>query len=305
MKTMMLLRLFHGWVLFSLAAATGACMERGTTSVVSAAESVASSGSAWSVTTQSSVVGATSSAEAIAADAISCVLRASTVSYERCAEIASMAGTTVEGLQRAEPSVIDQLGEVLVRRARSERMSSAKRAGLARWFDLGIAAAREAAIAREASRSSSLQRVRSNQWTAGDLDAIEAAARRDSNEVRARAQLDALRAFAHEGLDGAVEAEAIAIIVAMARVDGAREADEMTRSDAVQTAVDLAVDVAGAPSVRALNERSHGGERAALRVSTEVPSLDDMLARLRLRATEVCARASASVRQWCSRSVSR
>jgi cobyrinic acid a,c-diamide synthase len=250
-------------------------------------------------------VSAPSGAEAIATDAISCVLRAPTVSVERCREIASMAGTTVEGLHRAEHSVVDQLGEVIVRRARSERMMSAQRAGLARWFDLGMAAAREASVATAASRSASLQRARADEMTAGDLDAIESAAQRDTNEVRARAQLDALMAFARERLDGAAEAECIAIVVAMSRVDGARGAHEMTRSDSVQTSVDLAVDVAGAASVRALNERSNSGERAALRASTEAPSLDDASARLRVRASEVCVRASASVRQWCERSASR
>jgi len=293
---MTLLRIFHGLAVLSLVAASAACAESGPSAVASAGlESSASSGGAASVS---------SGAEVIATDAISCVLRVSTVSVERCREIAAMAGTSVEGLQRAEHSVVDQLGEVIVRRARSERMTAAQRAGLARWFDLGMAAAREASVALVASRSASLQRARADQMTAGDLDAIEAAAQRDSNEVRARAQLDSLMAFAREGLDGAAEAESIAIVVALARVDGARGAHEMTRSDTVQSSVDLAVDVAGAASVRALNERSSSGERAALRAATEAPSLDDASARLRVRATEVCARASASVRQWCERSSS-
>lgn len=302
---MTLLRIFHGLAVLSLVATGGACAESGMASGAASVESAASSGGAASVRTVGSAASSTSNAEAIATDAISCVLRASTVSVERCREVASMAGTSVEGLHRAEHSVVDQLGEVIVRRARSERMTSAQRAGLARWFDLGMAAAREASVANVASRSASLQRARADQMTAGDLDAIEAAAQRDTNEVRARAQLDALMAFAREGLDGATEAESIAIVVAMARVDGARGAHEMTRSDAVQSSVDLAVDVAGAASVRALNERSNSGERAALRASTEAPSLEDASARLRVRASDVCARSSASVRQWCERSASR
>jgi hypothetical protein len=244
-------------------------------------------------------------AELVAVDAISCVLRAPTVPAERCEEIARSAGTTAEGLARADHSVIDQLGEVIVRRARGERMTASQRVGVARWFDLGVAAAREAAVANSAARAASLQRVRASEGGSGDLDAIEAAAARDASEVRSRAQLDALRAFAREGLEGASEAEAIAVIVAIARVDGARGAHETTRADTVQSSVDLAVDVAGASSVRALSERAQtgSGDRGALRATgAEAPSLDDARARLQLRASEACSRASPAVRQWCERS---
>lgn len=291
--------MFHGLALVSLAVASVACAES------SSPSAVASVGTSANAESSGGAAIATSSAEAIATDAISCVLRASNVSVERCREVASMAGTTVEGLQRADHSVVDQLGEVVVRRARAERMIATQRAGLGRWFDLGMAAAREASVANVASRAASLQRARADQNTAGDLDAIEAAAQRDMSEVRARAQLDALMAFAREGLDGAAEAETIALVVAMARVDGARGAHEMTRSDTVQSSVDIAVDIAGASSVRALNDRVNSGERAALRAGADAPSLDDARARLRVRATEVCARASASVRQWCERSIAR
>lgn len=293
---MTLLRLFRGLAVVSVVGAAAACGEAVTASPTLTGAGLTESSSSGGA---ASAAAEASGAQSIATDAISCVLRASSVSAERCREVATMAGTTLEGLQRADHSVVDQLGEVVVRRARSERMPAQQRAGLARWFDLGIAAAREAAVANVAARSASLQRARANEMTAGDLDAIEAAAQRDASEVRSRAHLDSLMAFAREGLDGASDAEAVAVVVALARVDGARGAHEMTRSDTVQSSVDIAVDIAGASTVRALSDRANSGERAALRAGSEAPSLDDARARLRLRATEVCARASGAVRAWC------
>ncbi len=244
---------------------------------------------------------AVSAAESSAIDAVGCVLGTMGVSRERCTELATSAGTTVDRLARADHSVVDQLGEVIVRRARAERMPAPQRAGLARWFDLGMAAAREASVANAAMRAVNLQRARADEHRSGDLDAIEEAAQRDSGDARARAQLDALMTFAREGLDGAREAEAIAVLVALARVDGARQAHESLRADSVQSSVELAVDVAGASSVRALNDRPGNTDRSAqVRASgTEGPSLDQARARLRLRGSEVCARATSAVRAAC------
>lgn len=289
-----LLRVLTGCVLVS---ATVGCSEPASTTALPSSGMASSGGQAQASANRAE-------AETLAVDAIGCVLRGVDSNGERCAQIAALVGVRPAVLARAEHETVEQLGQIVVRRARAERMTAAQRVGIARWFDLGMAAAREAVLAREGSRAAHLTAARANPMTAGDLDAIEFAAARDTAALRARAQLDALRAFAAEGLDGAPEAQALSVLIAMARVDGARGAHEAIRTDAVQSSADLAVDVAGAGSVRALTDRGNSGARSAMRAS-EGPSLDDAHARLRLRAGEVCERASAVVRAFCRENTER
>jgi hypothetical protein len=246
---------------------------------------------------------AASGADVMAADAIACVLRDGAVDRARCEAIARVAGSSLTALLRADHDAVDRLGEALGRRARSERMTPAQRVGMARWLDLGLAAAREAAIALDAARAANLTSARRDVERSGDLDAIEAAGHLDATSVRSRSHLDALRRFALEGLDGAREAEAIAVVIAHARLGSARDADASVRADAMQTALDVAVDVAGPGSVEAspttvaeTSARSRAGR-------DEATSIEAARQRLVVRGGAACPRAEGAIRSLCERSV--
>jgi hypothetical protein len=245
-------------------------------------------------------------ADRVAVDAIGCVLGDDSVPRDRCATLAALAGASQDMLVRAEHDVIDRLSEYVGRRARAERMPPARRVGVLRWFDLGIAAAREAALANASARAAHLATVRADPMRGSDLDAVERAVRLDVAAVRARAHLDALRAFAREGMDGAVEADALSVWIATARVEGARHADDMLREDAQQTASELAIDVAGSRSAgvepRATTTPREVRElRGAMRPTVDGVSLDVARARLQARAEELCGRCSDAVRARCER----
>ncbi|MBL8681752.1 MAG: hypothetical protein JNK05_21470 [Myxococcales bacterium] len=241
--------------------------------------------------------------EQLAFDAVRCVLLLDEPGRARCEEVAHLGGASLDGLLRAEHDAVDRLGELIGRRARSERMTSARRAGLGRWFDLSMAAAREASLANAAARAHHVERLRQDAMRASDLDAVEHAAHLDTRAVRARAQLDALRAFAREGLDGASEAEAMAVVIASARLRGAAAADSAMRAEATQTATDLAVDVAGSSTASVSRERAPADERSAALRAAEGPSIEGARERLAARAVAVCPRAISLVRSLCESSV--
>jgi len=241
--------------------------------------------------------------EQLALDAVRCVLRLDEPGAARCQEVAQLGGSSVDGLLRAELDLVDRLSETIGRRARTERMTSARRAGLGRWFDLSIAAAREAALANAAARAHHVEHLRRDPMRASDLDAVEHAARLDTRAVRARVQLDALRAFAREGLEGAADADALAVVIASSRLRGAGVADAAMRVEATQSATDVAIDVAGSSTASIARERTPGDVRSAAVRSSEGPSAEIARQRLAARAAELCPRANSLVQTLCEASV--
>lgn len=241
--------------------------------------------------------------EQLAFDAVRCVLALDEPGRARCEEVAQLGGASLDGLLRAEHDAVDRLGELVGRRARTERMTAARRAGLGRWFDLSMSAAKEASLANAAARAHHVERLRRDPMRASDLDAVEHAAHLDTRAVRARAQLDALRSFAREGLDGAAEAEAMSVVIASVRLRGASSADSAMRAEATQTATDLAIDVSGSATAAVARDRAPTDERSAALRASEGPSIEAARQRLAARGAEVCPRAISLVQSLCESSV--
>lgn len=250
-----------------------------------------------------------SASVALAAEAFGCVLADPTLSDARCQSVANVAAATLVQLRRADADTVEQLSEVLLRRARAERMSPINRLAFARWLDLGMSASREAAHARVAAQAANIQRIRRDPELSSDPDALEHAAHVDAQALAARSHLDGLRAYAHEGNDGAENATALAITIIAARLRIAEGADAALRSDALGVASDIAIESAG-PAARtgAANPRAHDGAAdptsAAARTDRNDSNAAAARSALAQMGTAPCSQALGPIRTLCERSLS-
>lgn len=241
---------------------------------------------------------------AIASTAFACILEDSSATAEQCQSVAQLASASVPQLRRAEADTVERLSEILQRRSRAERMSPTNRVAFARWFDLAMGAAREAAAARVAAQAANIQRIRRDPELSGDLDALEHAARVDAQALAQRSSLDALRSFAHEGNDGAENATALAVAIIATRLRIAENADQALRSDALVVVADLALESAGPVASRA--STAHDGSAAnsaAARTERNESAGTAARAALAQMGTGPCSQAIGSIRALCEHSL--
>jgi hypothetical protein len=254
---------------------------------------------------------------ALAADAFACVLADETQRQTQCEAVARACASTASNVRAAQPDTIERLTEVLVHRARAERMPPTQRMAFARWFDLGMSAAREAAQARAASHATNIERVRRDPELSSDVAALEHAASVDAQALASRGHLDQLRAFAHEGNDGAENATAIAVAIVALRLKIAEQADSALRVDALTVASALAVESAG-PAVASAHRSAEGtpagnaarreqdalaAESVGARTDTHENVARVARAAIAQMGTTPCAQAVAPIRTFCESAI--
>ncbi len=181
-------------------------------------------------------------------------------------EAVAMAGCVpLDALLRASPAAIEQIAERLDATARGDGFSREARGALARWFDLGAAAVREARAGRSGARCVRAEACRARAEGNPAVDDLENAWRGDVRAAQQHAAFDALVAGVIDAEEMTVEIRATAWTVFAMRLESAANARPEVRIEAIRAvaAMQTVLDGGARDATSDANGANGGGPTAS------------------------------------------